>query len=400
MQDVQDELSIMHGKLAQFKTSLLLMLSQYVDSLEDLKEQAKSLIMSYSGIEDLAEERHSAYMLRLEKSVESLIVDAQPVPVTVDVNHARIVAQIKMASEQHDISTIVALMKSHASASTVQQKACQLLAGLALNGVYQVSIANAGGILTTVNIMGAHLVHAGVQEQGCSALANLAANAAKKVAIADLGGIAAIVSGMEAHRAHAGVQEQGCVALTNLAVNAANQVSISKAGGITAISLANLALNAANQVSIADLGGITTIVSGLESHLNDACVQYQGCAALGNLATNNAENKVSIADAGGIAVVVSGMKAHRDHAGVQEIGCWTLATHDFNNIESKVLIAKTGGITTIVKGMKAHRSQANVQKYGCQALSALLLSVTMTTAWRLLRRERHCRHYEWYGIAC
>ena len=122
-----------HGKLAQFKMSLL-MLSRRVDGLEDLKEQVKTLTMSYSGIEDLAESRHSAYMLRLGKSEESLVINDQPVPVpvdlnqakmvaqmeteestvgkkqpdpvTVDVNHARVVAQIKTASEQHDISTI------------------------------------------------------------------------------------------------------------------------------------------------------------------------------------------------------------------------------------------------------------------------------------------------------
>ena len=66
LQDVQDELSMTHGKLAQFKMSLL-MLSRRVDGLEDLKEQVKSLTMSYSGIEDLAEERHSEYMLRFTK---------------------------------------------------------------------------------------------------------------------------------------------------------------------------------------------------------------------------------------------------------------------------------------------------------------------------------------------
>ena len=204
------------------------MLSQYVDSLEDLKEQAKSLIMSYSGIEDLAEERHSAYMLRLEKSVESLIVDAQPVPVTVDVNHARIVAQIKMASEQHDISTIVALMKSHVSASAVQQDLCQLLAGLALIDVNQVSIATTGGIAAIVNGMEKHHDHAGVQDQGSKALVNLAVNAANQVSIAKTGGITAIVKGMRAHAAHVAIQYQGCRALANLAINDANKVLIAK----------------------------------------------------------------------------------------------------------------------------------------------------------------------------
>ena len=105
MQDVQDELAMTHGKLAQFKMSLL-MLSRRVDGLAALKEQVKILTMSmsYSCIEDLAEERLSEYMLR------SIVVNEQPVPVTVDVNHARIVARIKTASEQNDISTIVALM--------------------------------------------------------------------------------------------------------------------------------------------------------------------------------------------------------------------------------------------------------------------------------------------------
>ena len=105
LQDVQYELSMTHGKLAQFKMSLL-MLSRRVDGLAALKEQVKILTMSmsYSCIEDLAEERHSEYMLR------SIVVNEQPVPVTVDVNHARIVARIKTASEQNDISTIVALM--------------------------------------------------------------------------------------------------------------------------------------------------------------------------------------------------------------------------------------------------------------------------------------------------
>ena len=131
LQDVQYELSMTHRKLAQFKMSLL-MLSRCVDGLEDLKKQFKSLTMSYSGIADLAEERHPAYMLRFIKSEESLVVNEQPVPITVDVNHARIVAQIKTASEQNDISAIVALMKSHESASVVQQEACHLLTDLVL----------------------------------------------------------------------------------------------------------------------------------------------------------------------------------------------------------------------------------------------------------------------------
>jgi hypothetical protein len=117
LKDVQDEFSMAHGKLAQFKISLL-MLSRRVDGLQDLKEQVKILTMSYSGIEDLAEERHSEYMLR------SIVINEQPIPVAVDVNHERIVAQIKWASEQNDISTIVALMKSQVSASAVQQEAC------------------------------------------------------------------------------------------------------------------------------------------------------------------------------------------------------------------------------------------------------------------------------------
>ena len=94
MQDVQDELAMTHGKLAQFKMSLL-MLSRCVDGLEDLKKQFKSLTMSYSGIADLAEERHPAYMLRFIKSEESLVVNEQPVQVTVDMNQATVVAQIK-----------------------------------------------------------------------------------------------------------------------------------------------------------------------------------------------------------------------------------------------------------------------------------------------------------------
>jgi hypothetical protein len=112
----------------------------------------------------------------------------------------------------------------------------------------------------------------------------------------------------------------------------------------------------------------------MESHNNDAGVQYQGCSALGNLAANNAKNKVAIADAGGIGVVVSGMKAHQDHAGVQAKGCWALATLAFSNIENKVAIAKTGGIIAIARGMKAHLNQADVQKYGCRALSVLAVA--------------------------
>ena len=64
LQDVQYELSMTHGKLAQFKMSLL-MLSRRVDGLEDLKEQVKSLTMSYSGIGDLLPNRSSITMLTL-----------------------------------------------------------------------------------------------------------------------------------------------------------------------------------------------------------------------------------------------------------------------------------------------------------------------------------------------
>ena len=98
LQDVQYELSMTHRKLAQFKMSLL-MLSRRVDGLAALKEQVKILTMSYSCIEDLAEERHSEYMLRFVKSEEPIVVNEQPVPVTVDVNQATVVAQIKIASD-------------------------------------------------------------------------------------------------------------------------------------------------------------------------------------------------------------------------------------------------------------------------------------------------------------
>ena len=131
LQDVQYKLSMTHGKLAQFKMSLL-MLSRCVDGHEDLRERVKILTMSYSCIEDLAEERHSAYMLRFVKSEEPIVGNERPVPITVDVNHTRTVAQIKTASEQNDISAIVALMKSHESASVVQQEACHLLTDLVL----------------------------------------------------------------------------------------------------------------------------------------------------------------------------------------------------------------------------------------------------------------------------
>jgi hypothetical protein len=98
LQDVQYELSMTHRKLAQFKMSLL-MLSRRVDGLAALKEQVKILTMSYCCIEDLAEERHSEYMLRFVKSEEPIVVNEQPVPVTVDVNQATVVAQIKIASD-------------------------------------------------------------------------------------------------------------------------------------------------------------------------------------------------------------------------------------------------------------------------------------------------------------
>ena len=322
LQDVQYKLSMTHGKLAQFKMSLL-MLSRCVDGHEDLRERVKILTMSYSCIEDLAEERHSAYMLRFVKSEEPIVGNERPVPITVDVNHTRTVAQIKTASEQNDIFTIVALMKSHVSASAVQQEACQLLACLALIDVNQVSIATTGGIAAIVSCMEAHRDHAGVQEMGCMALANLAVNAGNKVLIAKTGGITAIVKGMNAHYSQSDVLKFGCGALASLAITHDD-----------------------NRLAIAKAGGIIAIVSGMKAHQSQSDVQTFGCGALASLAATHDENRLAIVKVGGIAAIMSGMESHADHGVVQEMGCLELCNLS-TNPKVASLIEGGGGVQVL-----------------------------------------------------
>ena len=194
-------------------------------------------------------------------------------------DHAPIVAEIKTAKEQNNMSTIVVLMLSHISTSQVQEQGCRALTDLSRGfDDNKVSIATAGGIAAIVNGMKAHRVHPGVQENGCLALSNLAANSDNQVSIAKAGGIVTIVSGMEVHRDHAGVQKYGCWALTSLAFNSINRVPIANAGGIAAI------------------------VSGMEVHRDHDGVQKYGCMALNNLSFNS-RVALMIEAAGGVQVL-------------------------------------------------------------------------------------------------
>ena len=90
----------------------------------------------------------------------------------------------------------------------------------------------------------------------------------------------------------------------------------------------------------------------MQTHLQHAGVQEQGCGALWSLAGNDA-NQVKIGEAGGVDAVVKAMQTHLQHAGVQEQGCGALM-----NLAAKdalrASIKDLGGCTAARSASEAH----------------------------------------------
>jgi len=77
--------------------------------------------------------------------------------------------------------------------------------------------------------------------------------------------------------------------------------------------------NPDNITVIVAAGSIPAVLAAIMAHMGDTGMQMQGCALLGNLATNT-DNQTAIATAGSIPVVLAAIKTHKSHEGVQEQG--------------------------------------------------------------------------------
>ena len=121
--------------------------------------------------------------------------------------------------------------------------------------------------------------------------------------------------------------EHGCAALWNMTVNGKTS-SVNKQNEITD----------ENKVKAGAAGGIEAIVKAINTHICNAGVCENGCAALRNMTVNGKtssvnrqneitdENKVKAGRVGGIEAVVKAISTHINNAGVCELGCGALGS--------------------------------------------------------------------------
>ncbi|CAB9517740.1 armadillo repeat containing 6 [Seminavis robusta] len=247
---------------------------------------------------------------------------------------------------QGGLGSVLSAMEEHVQDDGVQESACAALSNLIHHDASREEIM-AGvqykEISAVLGAMNHHASNVGVQGQACRAVLALAYNHdGNKVFLAENGALAAVCQALKSHPSDLELQQAAVDALAGIAHDLDfHKTLIAEADGIMAIlaSLSNkshsadpghvqcclkalgiLALHHPNNQRLVALsGGIPAVVTAMNDHMKQSCVQLHGCRLLECL-TDCPDNRLAFTNSRGLDTVIKARLDFPNNYALHEAG--------------------------------------------------------------------------------